>query len=170
MQDLQDTQVREGDNAVFTCEVSHEDVKGEWFRDREKIKVSSTVKIRQEGGVHAAPRVLWCWEGVNSSKGSLCGQSMRSLPLPANAAHHYPLEPATLSAGTRHFLLLCCVRPEDTGLICFTAGTAAVSEASLRVEGTSVGVRGLAGLQHHNWVYQRSSDNGSPLTPLTARC
>lgn len=50
MQDLQDTQVQEGDNAVFNCEASHGDVKGEWFRNGEKIKVSSTVKIRQEGG------------------------------------------------------------------------------------------------------------------------
>ncbi|KAM7096797.1 obscurin-like protein 1 [Ciconia maguari] len=83
VRDLQDAQVREGDNAVFTCEASHEDVKGEWFRDGEKIKVSGLVKIRQE--------------------------------------------------GTRHFLLLCGVRPEDTGLIRFAAGTA-ISEASLRVE------------------------------------
>uniref|UniRef100_A0A8C8AFL5 Obscurin like cytoskeletal adaptor 1 n=1 Tax=Otus sunia TaxID=257818 RepID=A0A8C8AFL5_9STRI len=75
--------VREGDNAIFTCEASHGDVKGEWFRDGEKIKVSSTVKIRQE--------------------------------------------------GTRHFLLLCGVCPEDAGLIRFVAGAAA-SEASLRVE------------------------------------
>ncbi|KAM9284671.1 obscurin-like protein 1 [Cariama cristata] len=52
VQDLQDVQVREGDNAVFTCEASREDVKGEWFRDGEKIKVSSTVKIRQEGTRH----------------------------------------------------------------------------------------------------------------------
>uniref|UniRef100_A0A672UIB6 Obscurin like cytoskeletal adaptor 1 n=1 Tax=Strigops habroptila TaxID=2489341 RepID=A0A672UIB6_STRHB len=44
--------VQEGDNAVFNCEASHEDVKGEWFRDGEKIKVSSTVKIRQEGTRH----------------------------------------------------------------------------------------------------------------------
>ncbi|NWW63518.1 OBSL1 protein, partial [Ifrita kowaldi] len=52
VQELQDIRVREGDNAVFTCEVSHADVKGEWFRDEEKIKVSSTVKIRQEGTRH----------------------------------------------------------------------------------------------------------------------
>ncbi|XP_027534586.1 obscurin-like protein 1 [Neopelma chrysocephalum] len=52
VQELQEVQVREGDNAVFTCEVSHEDVKGEWFRDSEKIKVSSTVKTRQEGTRH----------------------------------------------------------------------------------------------------------------------
>ncbi|XP_076198913.1 obscurin-like protein 1 [Aptenodytes patagonicus] len=83
VQDLQDAWVREGDNAVFTCEASHGDVKGEWFRDGEKIKVSGTVKIRQE--------------------------------------------------GTRHFLLLCSVRPEDAGLIRFAARMV-VSEASLRVE------------------------------------
>ncbi|NWI97348.1 OBSL1 protein, partial [Pitta sordida] len=52
VQELQDIQVQEGDNAVFTCEASHGDVKGEWFRDGEKIKVSSMVKIRQEGTRH----------------------------------------------------------------------------------------------------------------------
>ncbi|NWH80842.1 OBSL1 protein, partial [Piaya cayana] len=83
VRDLQDAWVQEGDNAVFTCEVSHGDVMGEWFQDGEKIKVSSTVKIRQE--------------------------------------------------GTRHFLLLCGVCPEDTGLIRFATRTA-VSEASLHVE------------------------------------
>ncbi|NXL95979.1 OBSL1 protein, partial [Alectura lathami] len=83
VQELQDACVREGDNAVFTCEVSHDDVAGEWFRDGEKVKVSSTVKIRQE--------------------------------------------------GTRHFLLLCAVRPEDAGQIRFAARMAA-SEASLQVE------------------------------------
>ncbi|XP_064022204.1 obscurin-like protein 1 [Pogoniulus pusillus] len=84
VQELQDAQVQEGDNAVFTCEVSHGDIKGEWFRDGEKIKVSSKVKTRQE--------------------------------------------------GTRHFLLFCGACPEDEGLIRFAAGTAAVSEASLRVQ------------------------------------
>ncbi|XP_052531343.1 obscurin-like protein 1 isoform X4 [Tympanuchus pallidicinctus] len=83
MQELQDACVQEGDNAVFMCEVSHGDVLGEWFRDGEKIKVSSTVKIRQE--------------------------------------------------GTRHFLLLCTVRPEDAGAIRFAARMAS-SEASLKVE------------------------------------
>lgn len=49
VQELVDVLVRENENAVFTCQVSHEDVKGEWFRGGEKIKVTSTVKIRQEG-------------------------------------------------------------------------------------------------------------------------
>ncbi|KAM9235830.1 obscurin-like protein 1 [Leptosomus discolor] len=103
VQDLQDAQVREGDNAIFTCEASHGDVKGEWFRDGEKIKVTSTVKIRQE--------------------------------------------------GTRHFLLLCGVRPEDEGLIRFVARTA-VSEASLRVEGTSAGCEGWPGSSTRAGVHQ----------------
>ncbi|XP_019378381.1 PREDICTED: obscurin-like protein 1 [Gavialis gangeticus] len=83
LRELEAVRVREGENAVFTCEVSHEDVPGEWFRDGEKIKVSGTVKIRQE--------------------------------------------------GTRHFLLMCSVRPEDAGQIRFVAKTAA-SDASLQVE------------------------------------
>ncbi|XP_025047312.1 obscurin-like protein 1, partial [Alligator sinensis] len=83
LRELETVRVREGENAIFTCEVSHEDVPGEWFRDGEKIKVSGTVKIRQE--------------------------------------------------GTRHFLLMCSVRPEDAGQIRFVAKTAA-SDASLQVE------------------------------------
>nr|XP_009674533.1 PREDICTED: obscurin-like protein 1 [Struthio camelus australis] len=51
VQELQDACVPENENAVFTCEASHGDVKGEWFRDGEKIKVTSMVKIRQEGRV-----------------------------------------------------------------------------------------------------------------------
>ncbi|XP_074857726.1 obscurin-like protein 1 isoform X2 [Carettochelys insculpta] len=52
VQELADVHVRENENAVFTCQVSHEDVKGKWFRGSEKIKVTSTVKIRQEGPQH----------------------------------------------------------------------------------------------------------------------
>ncbi|XP_053139183.1 obscurin-like protein 1 isoform X2 [Hemicordylus capensis] len=83
VRELEDVRVRENENAVFMCEVSLEEVKGEWFQDGERIKVTSTVKIRQE--------------------------------------------------GTRHFLLLCCVRPEDAGQIRFVA-KAATSEARLEVE------------------------------------
>ncbi|KAJ6665562.1 hypothetical protein lerEdw1_003405 [Lerista edwardsae] len=83
VRELEDVRVRENENAVFMCEVSLEEVKGEWSRDGEKIKVTSTVKIRQE--------------------------------------------------GTRHFLLLCCVRPEHAGQIRFVAKTA-MSEARLEVE------------------------------------
>ncbi|KAJ7346024.1 hypothetical protein JRQ81_001974 [Phrynocephalus forsythii] len=83
LRDLEDVRVRENENAVFMCEVSLEEVKGEWFRDGERIRVTNTVKIRQE--------------------------------------------------GARHFLLLCCVHPEDACQIRFVA-KAAVSEARLEVE------------------------------------
>lgn len=66
------------------------------------------------------------------TKGALCS--------PAGAgAHHGALELTSSSPGTRHFLLFCGACPEDEGLIRFAAGTAAVSEASLRVQGTRAG-------------------------------
>ncbi|XP_072902347.1 obscurin-like protein 1a isoform X2 [Hemitrygon akajei] len=49
---LEDLEVRENDNAVFVCEVSHEGVKGEWLKDGERIKSNNTAKIRQEGTKH----------------------------------------------------------------------------------------------------------------------
>uniref|UniRef100_A0A3Q2E3N7 Obscurin like cytoskeletal adaptor 1a n=1 Tax=Cyprinodon variegatus TaxID=28743 RepID=A0A3Q2E3N7_CYPVA len=48
LQDLEDLYIQEDQNAVFMCEVSLEDVTGEWFRDGHKIRPSSTIKIRNE--------------------------------------------------------------------------------------------------------------------------
>lgn len=36
-------------NAVFVCEISVEDVPGEWYKNGERIRPTATVKIRQEG-------------------------------------------------------------------------------------------------------------------------
>ncbi|XP_078408803.1 obscurin-like protein 1a isoform X2 [Cetorhinus maximus] len=52
VKELEDLEVRENDNAVFVCEVSHEEVKGEWLKNGDKIKSNSSVKIRQEGNKH----------------------------------------------------------------------------------------------------------------------
>ncbi|XP_075037076.1 obscurin-like protein 1 isoform X2 [Mixophyes fleayi] len=52
LKDLQDVQIVENDNAAFICEVSCAQAKGEWFKNGEKIKVTSTTKIRQEGRRH----------------------------------------------------------------------------------------------------------------------
>ncbi|XP_058888052.1 obscurin-like protein 1 [Acipenser ruthenus] len=52
VQGLQDAAIQEDENAVFMCEVSVEDVKGEWLRNGEKIRPTSTVRIRQEGNKH----------------------------------------------------------------------------------------------------------------------
>ncbi|MGH0116900.1 UNVERIFIED_CONTAM: hypothetical protein FKN15_040889 [Acipenser sinensis] len=52
VQGLQDAIIQEDENAVFMCEVSVEDVKGEWLRNGEKIRPTSNVRIRQEGNKH----------------------------------------------------------------------------------------------------------------------
>ncbi|XP_073318223.1 obscurin-like protein 1a [Pagrus major] len=52
VQDLEDLYIQEDQNAVFMCEVSLEDVTGEWYRDGHKIRPTSTIKIRTEGTKH----------------------------------------------------------------------------------------------------------------------
>ncbi|CAF88936.1 unnamed protein product [Tetraodon nigroviridis] len=52
MQDLEDLYIQEDQNAVFMCEVSLEEVAGEWYKDGHKIRPSSTIKIRSEGTKH----------------------------------------------------------------------------------------------------------------------
>lgn len=52
VQDLEDLYIKEEQNAVFMCEVSLEDVAGEWYKDGHRIRPSSTVKIRTEGTKH----------------------------------------------------------------------------------------------------------------------
>ncbi|XP_061142843.1 obscurin-like protein 1 isoform X5 [Syngnathus typhle] len=71
VQDLEDLNIAEDQNAVFVCEISVEDVPGEWYKNGEMIHPTSTIKTRQE--------------------------------------------------GTKHFLLMCNVRPEDSGEIKFVA-------------------------------------------------
>ncbi|KAI3355902.1 hypothetical protein L3Q82_004449 [Scortum barcoo] len=71
LQGLEDLDIQEDQNAVFVCEISVEDVPGEWYKNGERIQPTSTIKIRQE--------------------------------------------------GTKHFLLMCNVRPEDSGEIKFVA-------------------------------------------------
>ncbi|XP_032067800.1 obscurin-like protein 1 [Thamnophis elegans] len=52
VRELEDVRVQENENAVFICEVSLAEVKGEWYNNGERLKVTSTVKIRQEGTRH----------------------------------------------------------------------------------------------------------------------
>ncbi|XP_065269726.1 obscurin-like protein 1 [Emys orbicularis] len=87
VQELADVRVRENENAVFTCQVSHEDVKGEWFRSGEKIKVTSTVKIRQEGPKHfllicnVRPEDAGCIRFVAKAAASEASLQVEALPI-----------------------------------------------------------------------------------------
>ncbi|XP_031147521.1 obscurin-like protein 1a [Sander lucioperca] len=50
--DMEDLYIQEDQNAVFMCEVSLENVTGEWHKDGHKIRPTSTIKIRTEGTKH----------------------------------------------------------------------------------------------------------------------
>ncbi|XP_041806886.1 obscurin-like protein 1 [Chelmon rostratus] len=89
LQGLEDLDIQEDQNAVFVCEISVEDVPGEWYKNGERIHPTSTVKIRQE--------------------------------------------------GTKHFLLMCNVRAEDSGEIKFVSRHVE-SVASLEVEELPVNI------------------------------
>ncbi|CDQ82544.1 unnamed protein product [Oncorhynchus mykiss] len=86
---LEDLYVQEDQNAVFMCEVSMEDVTGEWYKDGHKIRPTSTIKIRTE--------------------------------------------------GTKHFLLMCNVKAEDSGEVRFVTKQTE-STAYLEVEEAPVSI------------------------------
>lgn len=100
--------------------------------------------------MQVAPHLVWGWDRANSSKRSLYRQ--RGVPALLLTMGVHCLEPASPSPGTRHFLLFCGVRPEDKGLIRFTARTV-TSEASLQVEGTSAGCEVWLGSSTRAGVY-----------------
>lgn len=47
---LEDVEVTEKEGATFSCEVSHDEVSGQWFREGTKLRPSENLRIRQEGG------------------------------------------------------------------------------------------------------------------------
>ncbi|XP_056280878.1 obscurin-like protein 1 isoform X8 [Pseudoliparis swirei] len=71
LQGPKDLDIQEDQNAVFVCELSVEDMPGQWYKNGERIQPTSTIKIRQE--------------------------------------------------GTKHFLLMCNVKAEDSGEIKFVS-------------------------------------------------
>lgn len=56
---LEDVEVMEKEGATFSCEVSHDEVPAQWFREGSKLRVSDNVRIRQEGMTVTA---VGCWE------------------------------------------------------------------------------------------------------------
>ncbi|KAK2492721.1 hypothetical protein MC885_013414, partial [Smutsia gigantea] len=46
---LVDVEVMEKEGATFSCEVSHDEVPAQWFREGSKLRPSDNVRIRQEG-------------------------------------------------------------------------------------------------------------------------
>ncbi|KAF5903930.1 obscurin isoform X3, partial [Clarias magur] len=46
---LQDLEVMEKESAAFVCEVSHDEVEGQWFKGDVKLRAGDNIKMRQEG-------------------------------------------------------------------------------------------------------------------------
>ncbi|KAM4551577.1 obscurin isoform 27-T27 [Odontesthes bonariensis] len=46
---LEDVEVMEKESASFVCEISHDDVECHWYKGSTKLKVSDSIKMRQEG-------------------------------------------------------------------------------------------------------------------------
>ncbi|XP_067265422.1 obscurin isoform X13 [Chanodichthys erythropterus] len=106
LQSLEDLDIQEDQNAVFMCEVSLDDVPGEWFKNGEKIKPTSTIKIRQEGTKHF---LLICnVKGDDSGEIKFVSKNVESTAyleveaLPANIAK--PLQDKTALEKTRVIL------------------------------------------------------------------
>lgn len=59
LQGLEDLDLQEDQNAVFVCELSVEDVPGEWYKNGERIQPTSTIKIRQEGQHQSHEHVIY---------------------------------------------------------------------------------------------------------------
>ncbi|XP_036378634.1 obscurin-like [Megalops cyprinoides] len=52
VKNLQDVEVAERENASFVCEITHDEVEGQWYKNNAKIKTGDNVKIKQEGRTH----------------------------------------------------------------------------------------------------------------------
>ncbi|XP_067234432.1 obscurin isoform X13 [Chanodichthys erythropterus] len=49
---LQDMEVTEKESATFVCEVSHDEVEGQWHKGDAKLKAGDNIKMRQEGRIY----------------------------------------------------------------------------------------------------------------------
>lgn len=119
----------EKDSATFSCEVSHDEVPGQWFREGSKLRPSDNVRIRQEG--------------ARTSGYGGHGPTPKSSSVPAHT------EPP-FSPGRTYTLIYRRVLAEDAGEIKFVAENAE-SQAQLRVKG-EVGAEGRVRLDSvHVW-------------------
>ncbi|KAF4112061.1 hypothetical protein G5714_006856 [Onychostoma macrolepis] len=104
---LEDLWIKEDQNAVFMCELSMEDMPGEWYKNGSRVRPTSTIKARTE--------------------------------------------------GTKHFLLICNVKPEDSGEIKFVSKQVE-SVAYLEVEELPVSIvrplRDRTALEKHRVILE----------------
>ncbi|XP_029444171.1 obscurin isoform X11 [Rhinatrema bivittatum] len=50
---LEDVEVVEKESASFICEISHDEVQAQWYKNNTKLKAGDSIKMRQEGRTYA---------------------------------------------------------------------------------------------------------------------
>ncbi|XP_009082964.1 PREDICTED: obscurin, partial [Acanthisitta chloris] len=50
---LEDVEVNEYESASFTCEISHDEVETQWYKNNNKLKAADNIKMRQEGKTYS---------------------------------------------------------------------------------------------------------------------
>ncbi|XP_028934062.1 obscurin [Ornithorhynchus anatinus] len=50
---LEDVEVMEKESAAFSCEISHDEVQAQWFKNDSKLKAGENIKMRQDGRAFA---------------------------------------------------------------------------------------------------------------------
>jgi len=48
---LEDVEVNEYESASFVCEISHDEVQTQWYKDDNKLKADDNIRMRQDGRV-----------------------------------------------------------------------------------------------------------------------
>lgn len=67
---LEDVEVNEYESASFICEISHDEVETQWYKNDNKLKTSDNIKMRQDGRRKKGGFVLeWGWVVVGAGMG-----------------------------------------------------------------------------------------------------
>lgn len=60
---LEDVEVNEYESASFVCEISHDEVQTQWYKNDNKLKAADNIRMRQEGKMKKGDLILE-WGGL----------------------------------------------------------------------------------------------------------
>ncbi|XP_068862350.1 obscurin isoform X13 [Aphelocoma coerulescens] len=65
---LEDVEVNEYESASFVCEISHDEVETQWYKNDNKLKTSDNIKMRQDGKTYSLTYMRVCVEDAAEIK------------------------------------------------------------------------------------------------------
>lgn len=60
---LEDVEVNEYESASFVCEISHDEVQTQWYKNDNKLKAADNIRMRQDGRMKKGDLILQ-WGGL----------------------------------------------------------------------------------------------------------